>query len=520
MKPKRFSLSAKTLLRLLPTAVFLVLIFALMVLNLRGPVRNAIGNVRLSFGSFVELTQEFETTLQQNFHRKNDYVNLNGLVTRYLGIHELNERQKLADGRLTAFGDVKDISFAADSVIALDAFLDRQDIGFVYVLVPGGASVYDAPMAPGYESKAWQNISNMASALSAAEVPFIDMDAWFRENGWHSGDIFFRTDHHWRPQAAMEAVKLTMEALEEQGSAAYDRQLLAPESWTLTTYPQLFLGSHGRRTGTAYAGLDDLPVYTPNFPVDYRYARLSRQSSRWLCTNDVLDRKYTEPLDLFEENPYCIYMYGDNPIHIVTNTQAANDKKLLVLGDSFKLPLEYFLTTQFQTLHVLDLRYYDDGTLAQYIHQYAPDAVVVCGYEGLLDEPALYTFGLEQPVTGDGQTRVLEDLTIGAGEEANAFRVLTAELTPGMTYTLTADSASLTGTQERFVQLSLWDMGKQTVQAKGYVDTALTGPQRWVFRVPESSGPWTVLLHAGMEGRTAGNTVTLEGITLTGGVPK
>ncbi|MCD7748976.1 MAG: hypothetical protein LUH42_02880, partial [Oscillospiraceae bacterium] len=137
---------------------------------------------------------------------------------------------------------------------------------------------------------------------------YIDMDAWFEENGWSMEDVFFKTDHHWMPQAGLAAARVTMELLSQQGLTEYDSTLLEDENWTVTVLEDWFLGSHGKRVGTLYAGVDDISVYTPNFATNYTYSGLKRYTTTWYYSDTILDLEYADNADYFNDNPYCIYI--------------------------------------------------------------------------------------------------------------------------------------------------------------------------------------------------------------------
>lgn len=265
LRTLKAKINAKTILMLIPSAIFLVFIFYMLARNVTGEVKETIKDTEISFYGFSQLSGEFEDTLQENFYQKNDFINLNGLTTRVLGINTLNERYKLANGYLARTENEVDTSDYSASVIELDEFLSDRGIEFLYVLAPSKEAFYGTEFLPGYSSSAWKNIDSMISALDSAGVNTLDMDAWFEENGWSTEDVYFITDHHWMPQAGLAAARVTMELLSQQGLAEYDSTLLEDDSWTVTVLEDWFLGSHGKRVGTLYAGVDDISVYTPNF---------------------------------------------------------------------------------------------------------------------------------------------------------------------------------------------------------------------------------------------------------------
>ncbi|MCD8116586.1 MAG: hypothetical protein LUE21_05650 [Oscillospiraceae bacterium] len=516
-------INAKTILMLIPSAVFLVFIFYMLARNMTGEVKETIKDTEISFYGFSQLSGEFEDTLQEDFYQKNDFINLNGLTTRVLGINNLNNVQKLANGYLTSFTNATDTTDETESIIELDAFLSGRGIDFVYILAPNKAAFYGAEFAPGYSSTAYQDINAMISALDTAGVTTIDMDAWFEENSWSMEDVYFITDHHWMPQAGLAAARVTMELLSQQGIAEYESELLEDDSWTVTVLEDWFLGSRGKRVGTLYAGVDDISVYTPNFATNYSYSGLPEGSTTWRYSDSILNLSYMENKNYFGSDPHCIYLYGDYPLQIITNTEACNDMRVLVVGDSFRRVWEYFLTTQFSAVYTIDLRHYTDGTFVQYVEEIQPDIVIMC--TNSTSDSALYTFGTAEYEAALAQTQAeglsvteLSDAAIAASDNSSSFTVLCTGLAPGQTYTLTVDGTAYSGGEGLYVQTTLQDLSTNKAVYNRYFGANSDETQTWIFTVPEGSDTYAIYFYAGTKGSTAGVSASLEGVRLYTGV--
>ncbi len=424
-----------------------------------------------------------------------------------------------------------------EAVIDLNDFLAARDIEFLYVLAPSKHAMYDAELALGYENNAYKNIDAMIDALETSGVNAIDMDAWFEENGWSMEDVFYQTDHHWRPQSGLAAAQITMEWLEEKGLVAYDEELLSADSWNVTTYENWFLGSHGKRVGVLYVGVDDFEVYVPGFETAYAYSYLTSGTTMWTYTDTLLDLGYLDEPDYFNENPYCVYMIGDYPLRRTVNTKATNASSVLIIGDSFKMTYEYFLTTQFQEVYTIDLRYYTDGTLAQFIEEICPDVVLMCTYEGAFSVSELYSFGVEDYLSAlestaeDAFTVELGSYSIEAQEDnGENFAVVVTSLVPGETYTLTIDSTSTIGSEGEYIQMTLQNLSTNTAIVNRYLDANSTEAQKWIFTVPANEGDedtveavdgedtYAIYLYAGTKGYTENISVAVSGICIIEGV--
>ena len=85
---------------------------------------------------------------------------------------------------------------------------------------------------------------------------------------------------------------------------------------------------------------------------------------------------YELPEDPAAEVTYDVYMGGDKA-ETILRTDRPELPNLLIFGDSFTNPLETLFYTGFNETRSLDLRYYDQKGILEYLEEYRPD-VVIC----------------------------------------------------------------------------------------------------------------------------------------------
>lgn len=381
------------ILRFVPCLLFLGIITSLFVRNMGTFLKYTQETLPSGYKAY---TQSIDKHLSENLAGKYDYINLNGSAFRLLGLNTLNECFRLENGYLASFSVFTDIDASADDVKALSDFLEQKDIPFLYTYIPAKEHSFDARVSAEYASNI-QNpkVKELAQALDARQVNHLDLDGWFQENGWKMEDIYFRTDHHWLPEAAFTAARLIMERFSETGGAVFQEETLDPENWTFEVYEDIFLGSQGKKTGQAYAGVDDLCLITPNFPVETYIGRV--HPDRTISNFDSSTVYWPAGLEgenVFHRNPYGVYIGNSYPYLYLRNDLAVNQKKILIIGDSYRLPTECFLTTQFSEIFHVDMREYVDGSFATMLNQIQPDLVLyICVLPVYND---VQNFGLEE----------------------------------------------------------------------------------------------------------------------------
>ena len=193
--------------------------------------------------------------------------------------------------------------------------------------------------------------------------------------------LFYRTDHHWQTKTAFWAYSKIGSMLVEQYGWKIPAQMLSLEDgYDITSYPHSFLGSQGKRVGRLYIGVDQYDYIAPVFDTDFAVTIMKADGSVRAQSGSFTEAFVYEPLlsntaDV-ESNKYACYFGGDYPEVVIKNNLAPNDKKVLIIKDSFALPFTAFLANSCEEIHMLDLRYFT-GAVEDYINTYEPDMVLM-----------------------------------------------------------------------------------------------------------------------------------------------
>lgn len=517
----------RKMLSFAPAVLFLLFIFGMMVKTTNEKVIKTLNNTTYSLKSFINLSNSFEKTLQDQCYEREFFYNLNGLTTRMLDIKSLNERQRMKNGFLYEESDSTDITYPLEQLTAFDDFLDKENIDFLFIMSPTTSSIYDAQFASGYEDKARNNLEQMMSALSEADVSVIDADALFEENGLHTEDVLFKTDHHWTPEGAFFITHKSLQYMRDYFGIMYDDSMADYANWDVATYENYFLGSHGKRVGSKYVGADDISIIRRKGQESVAFSCLHKNTTNWDYRNSTIDEVHLREKDYFHLNPYSAYLGGDYPLAIIKNNQALNDKRIVVIGNSFRLPVETFLTSYFTELYHLDIRYYTDGTAAQFIKEIQPDIVLMCMYEKSLSEQYQYQFSLgtekyyasKAAIPDPTEAISLGDFYLDAKENNAQFQVVFSNLKPDTPYTLTIENADILGGEDAYVQMTLQDLSDNKAVCNRYFEVDRQEPQRWLFTTGEEDHTYAIYVYAGTKDHTAGVSSSVEGVRLQAGFP-
>ena len=149
-------------------------------------------------------------------------------------------------------------------------------------------------------------------------------------------NMYYRTDHHWTSEGALTAYGAWCAA-----TGHTDR------SWRLETVSTTF-------RGTLYS-----KVLLPDSPYD-TVAITPDAAIRSMDCDGAVSGSLYDMAALEEKDHYKVFM-GGNYAKVVIDTGAATGKSLLVVKDSFANSFLPFLVKDYDTITVLDLRYFRES---------------------------------------------------------------------------------------------------------------------------------------------------------------
>jgi hypothetical protein len=169
-------------------------------------------------------------------------------------------------------------------------------------------------------------------------VSYIDLMDVFEAGG---PDLYYRTDHHWTTQGAIQAYKVLVTAMGYELVEDYDFEQIT-DSYVGSNYGKAALEFLEKdRIYLAHsAHLDDMTVC--------RY----ETADAFECFDSVYFRDKASGLD-----PYDVFLGGAGPIIVIENDRAQGDEELVVFKDSYAHVLAPFLAQHFSRTMLFDLRY-------------------------------------------------------------------------------------------------------------------------------------------------------------------
>lgn len=349
--------------------------------------------INKNFRGIPSQMKVLDKNFSEDFYKKYSFLNANGLQSRLLNQKMMNTAVKLNNGYLTFVRGKVNIAPYAEHVAALNQYLKQKQIPMLYVQAPYKISKYDNQLPTGIEDYSNDNIDRLLSSFDKNQVNYVDLRSKINGEGLDHYSMFFKTDHHWTPDAAFWAYSEIINILNKQYNYHTDKKYTDLSNFKSQVYHNWFLGSVGRRTGINFAGLDDINLISPTFETKLSLQvpskNISRQGS---FSQTIFDMHYINRKDYFKLTPYSAYIGQDFPLLHLRNEGAPNQKKLLVVKDSFGIPVFSFMSLCFQQIDAIDLRYYHEKSLTEYIDETKPDMVVFIYSSHPLDNSEMFAF--------------------------------------------------------------------------------------------------------------------------------
>ena len=344
-----------------------------------------------------------ETAVNGDLDRDHLFIQLYGGVQRLSGRRVVedavgeNTVVRLSTGGLNfvdlqaAPGVGPQVAENAAATAAFAQCLEALGIPYLYVNAPQKLQRGEALLPTGVEEYGNESADAFLEELERQGTDYVDLRPLFEENGIYS-NWFFRTDHHWKPEAAFFAWQALTDELEERYGLAADPALTDPANWDTRVLEHFFLGSQGKRVGSLYAGVDDIELWVPTFHTNFTYSIPIYDMERTgPFEESLLFPERVEERDYFGGNPYTLYAGGDYPMGRIYNEVHPEGKRILLLRDSYACALTPFLALSCGELITIDLRYFHDDLLS-YVDWLEPDVVLVMYTAGSLALDPLFDF--------------------------------------------------------------------------------------------------------------------------------
>ena len=367
--------------QIITACIFTLLIFATSILTLIGSEKTMAGFLKdRPEGGY---RSGIESMVQNNFARRTDWININGLFHRCMGTTIVRDKDytvyKLSNGQIMYGLPERDMTKYAGYLQELNDELRKMDIDFMYVQIPFKIKD-DSYMPAGTHANGNANADQLMKLLSGTDINTLDLRDLIEEQNRDWTEQFYNTDHHWRAETAFWAAGEIMKKIHDDYGFDYHEEYYDESNYDLVRYDNYMLGAVGRRTGIYYGGLDDFVLYRPKYDTQFSFkARakgdtITREGDFWdsMYEWDNLAKRAD-----FERNTYSTYTGKQYSRIDIKNARSDNGLTVLMIRESFTCALLPFIAVNADEVVTVDMRKYNKKSIPELCEEIRPDLVIV-----------------------------------------------------------------------------------------------------------------------------------------------
>lgn len=341
-----------------------------------------------SIEAFVKgMISGLDAGVSNHVYGEENFINLYGLSEKVFGRKYIKDASEPAysvakdnNGQLQFMTYQIDNSAEVEGIVKVNEAQAERGAHYLYVQAPLKVQAGFTSLPPSVEDYSTPNTDKFLGLLEQNKIDVLDLRQGILEDGLDQSTLFYNTDHHWRTETAFWGVQKTVAYLKENYGMDLDPEGIYtnPESYKKVFYEKNFLGSQGRRVGKFYGGLDDYTLMLPTYETDYEvtiHKTNNMSVAEGSFEEAIVKYNLLRAKSVFT-NRYAAYFGADFPEVVIKNKKVNNDLKVMIVKDSFALPYSAFLSTMVAETHMIDLRYYTDMSLDDYIAEYEPDLIL------------------------------------------------------------------------------------------------------------------------------------------------
>lgn len=279
--------------------------------------------------------QQAETYLADHAPGRDFFVGLWANLERLTGKQVTKDVYLAENDRLVEKPQKWDEQAARKNMDAINRFAEENGVAVDLMIVPSAGFVYEDTICglkdPYGDSQILRNLHDMAGeklrwfSMIPAYSQVEDKQA-----------LYYRTDHHWTSYGAYAAYKAYMEFVDREYETAF----------TVETYED-FKGSNYSRSGLWQIPGETIALWKTDAPLTVTNAETGVSHAGVF---------YEERLQ--ELDKYTVYLDGNHSLVRIDNPEKAGQGKLLVIRDSYANCLGTFLANSYESVVLVDLRYY------------------------------------------------------------------------------------------------------------------------------------------------------------------
>ena len=291
----------------------------------------------LTSGRFMTQAEDF---IADQFFLRSGWISMRLAADRIFGKKESNGVYLGKNGCLIEQAKEPDEKNFERNLKAIASFADYYpEISMVMVMVPNAFYICDQLVPEGATGADQGQILARMDQKVGSSVTFVNLTEVMKS---HKEEyIYYKSDHHWTSLGAKYAFDSLTSVLNiTEPIADYQMMYVSNDfSGTLSS------------TSGAVGIRDEIAIYVPETDLEYVTDYVD---------DGVKSATMYNSAALQNQNQYEVFLGGNHPL-ITISTNVINERTLLILKDSYANSFIQFLLPYYQSILIVDPRYYSDN---------------------------------------------------------------------------------------------------------------------------------------------------------------
>lgn len=343
----------KKKLLLTPMIIFLCFIFVMTALFIITPKIDYSSAEKRYLEDFPEANLEtitngefetgFESFLADHFPLRNMWVGLNAYYNLFIGNNASEGVYNCSDGYLIN-EPVSADNRVKTNIGTILKFKDNVDVPITVMLAPSTGYI-KSDVLPAVHNEYLDDyiIGDVKTMLKKKDIGFVDLRARFKRE---KAQLYYRTDHHWTSHGARAAYEELCASIGVKASAKSDYELQSYKDFYGTTYST---------SGFWLTKPDSITLWNN---INHKKGDIN------ITITEGKESKSYDSLyfknHLKADDKYPVFIDGNHAVETITNKNVKKGRAL-VIKDSFAHSIAPFLADSFNTVTLVDTRYYKNS---------------------------------------------------------------------------------------------------------------------------------------------------------------
>ncbi len=291
---------------------------------------------------------------------------------------EYNSILYLDDGHLASANPkekTEDIQKIATKINSLKSTVESAGSKFVYIQTVGNIDKYGDKKINNVKDYANYNADVLLDDLKGYGIDCYDLRETAHEEIENFHDMFYVTDHHWKVETSLWGTKKIASFLNKNYDMQINESFFEENNFTKELKKDYYLGSLGKKATLALTSADDFTILRPKKDVEFTFTNSNGVNKTG--NFDILfnDEQIDNPKIYKRECYLGLLSFDASGRSTIVNNNAANDKYILIIGDSMMIPVTGFLALDCKKVEFIDPRYFDES-IKEYVKKAKADLVI------------------------------------------------------------------------------------------------------------------------------------------------